>query len=256
MVIDLEDGIDPDRLREALESVHSMLPLLTGDGPLRFLRPDSPHTLRTLLKMNGIGFIEGFVLPKFGLENADEWLALLRGKPFAFMPSVEGGELFSLPELHELADMLKPHRRRIPSVRFGLEDMLRQLGITRDCSIPLYSLIAPAQAIGNVIAAFKPHGFNVSAGVYKCFHDAEGFRREIQEDLKQGLLGKTIIHPSQIDVIEEEYRVSLFEKEQAQAIVSAASNVTALEGIMLEKPTQLPWAKTILKRSELYGVTP
>lgn len=254
MVIDLEDGIDAARYTEALDTVRTLLPMLNGSGPLRFLRPASPTILQSLLAMKGINKIDGFVLPKFGLENADVWVAPLRANAFAFMPSVEGGELFSPPELRELADMLKPHQKRIPSIRFGLEDMLRQLGISRDCSTPLYSLIAPAQAIGNVIAAFKPRGFNVSAGVYRCYRNPAGFRKEIQEDLKQGLLGKTIIHPSQIDSIEEEYRVTPLEREQAQTILNTVSNVTALEGIMLEKPTQLPWAKTILKRAEIYGV--
>lgn len=256
MVIDLEDGIDPDRRTEALEAVRTLLPALNSSGPLRFLRPASPPMLLSLLTVKGIKNINGFVLPKFGLENADAWLAPLRSNAFAFMPSVEGGELFLPPELRELADMLKPHRDRIPTVRFGLEDLLRQLGISRDCATPIYDLIAPEQVIGNMIATFKPRGFNVSGGVYKCFLNTEGFKAEVQEDLKQGLLGKTIIHPSQIDIIEEAYKVTLAEEEQADSIVGSTSNVTAVHGIMLEKTTQLPWAETILKRAALYGVRP
>lgn len=254
LVIDLEDGIDGKEREKALQKLQALLPSLPSGKLFRFVRPDSPQTLYTLLKMDGIDAIDGFVLPKFGLENADAWLAPLRERPFVFMPSIEGSELFAPPELRELADMLKPLRERIPSVRFGLEDLLRQLGISRDCTISIYNLIAPAQAIGNMISTFKPRGFNVSGGVYKCFRNSEVFRTEVQEDLRQGLLGKTIIHPSQIDIIEEDYKVSASDEALAKQIVAATSNISSAQGIMIEKTTQLPWAETILQRAECYGV--
>jgi citrate lyase beta subunit len=210
--------------------------------------------LSVLLSLEGIEAIDGFVLPKFGLENAERWLEPLMTRPFAFMPSIEGKELFNQQELISLADRLMPFQNRIPAIRFGLEDMLRQLGMLRDCQTPLYGLAAPLYVIGSVISVFKPKGFNVSGGVYKCYSDMQGFRSEVEEDLRQGLLGKTVIHPSQIDVIEAAYRVSEEEKCQAETLVRSSSNVTGFRGIMMERPTQLPWAYTILRRAAIYGV--
>jgi citrate lyase beta subunit len=253
-VIDLEDGIDRGDLPAALDRVESLLPSLEPSAVLRFIRPDSPQTLERLLAAEGIERIDGFVLPKFGLENADKWLTHLYNTPFAFMPSIEGADLFSRESLVEIAEMLKPMRERIPTVRFGLEDLMRQLGIARDCNTPLYGLVAPAQVIASMLTAFKPLGFSVSGGVYKCFQDSEGFNAELEADLKQGLLSKTIIHPSQIGIVEETYKVHREEKAHAEAIVRASTNVSAARGIMLERPTQLPWAETILKRAALYGV--
>ena len=253
-VIDLEDGIDSENLLAALERIAALLPSLKPSAVLRFIRPDAPQTLEVLLAMEGIGKIDGFVLPKFGLDSADAWLTLLYDTPFAFMPSIEGIDLFSRERLAELAEMLLPFRKRIPTVRFGLEDLMRQLGIARDCDTPLYGLVAPAQVIASMLTAFKPLGFNVSGGVYKCYEDSDGFKAELEADLKQGLLSKTIIHPSQIGVVEEACRVSEKEKAQAEKIVRASTNVSCSHGIMLEKPTQLPWAETILRRAALYGV--
>jgi len=255
-VIDLEDGTDAGEREAATMRLASLLPSLRPSAVLRFIRPDTPVALKRMLAMEGIGNIDGFVLPKFGLDNSDRWLTLLYNKPFAFMPSVEGIDLFSQEKLAELAEGLVPFRERIPTVRFGLEDMLRQLGIVRDCETPLYDLVAPAHVIASVITVFKPLGFNVSGGVYKCYRDTEGLRAELEADLRQGLLGKTIIHPAQIAVVEEAYRVTREEQAQADKIVHASSNVSAVHGIMLEKPTQLPWARTILRRAAVYGVKP
>jgi citrate lyase beta subunit len=253
-VIDLEDGIDAPSRPEALQRIASLLPAIRPATLLRFIRPDTPQTLQELLQMKGIANVDGFVLPKFGLDNAEAWLSPLQNDAFALMPSIEGPELFSQPQLHLLAERLLPWQQRIPTIRFGLEDLLRQLGIARDCRTPLYGLAAPALAIASVLAAFKPRGFNVSGGVYGCYEDAEGFRSELEEELRQGLLGKTIIHPSQIDIVEEAYRVGTDEQSRADALLRTSSNVTALHGMMLEKPTQLPWAETVHKRAALYGV--
>jgi len=256
VVVDLEDGIDSPQRTEAFARVQALLPSLTPASLLRFVRPESPGMLATLLGTEGTGNLDGFVLPKFGLDNADEWLGLMEQTPHAFMPSVEGRELFSQEALHGLVRCLQPYRDRIPSIRFGLEDMLRQLGMVRDCERPLYTLMAPSHVIATVLTTFKPYGFNVSGGVYRCYRDLRGFETELEDDLRQGLLGKTLIHPSQIAVVEEVYRVTATQKSEAEAIVNASRNVTAHHGMMLEKPTQRPWAEMILKRADLYGVKP
>ncbi|MBD3800409.1 MAG: HpcH/HpaI aldolase/citrate lyase family protein [Campylobacterales bacterium] len=152
--------------------------------------PGSPQMLAEPLRMEGIERFEGFVLPKFGIDNAEAWLTLLNDNAFIFMPSIEGGDLFSQARLHALAERLRPYQARIPTVRFGLEEMLRQLGMTRDGDTPLYTLVAPAQVIATLLTVFKPRGFNLCGGVYKCFWDADGFTKELEADLTQGLFGK------------------------------------------------------------------
>lgn len=253
-VIDLEDGINAADRDDALQRLQSLLPQLADTTLLRFLRPSSPEMLAELLRMEGIERVDGFVLPKFGTGNAESWLSFLDDNAFAFMPSIEGDDLFSQARLHALAERLLPYFERIPTVRFGLEDMLRQLGMTRDCETALYTLVAPAQVIATLITVFKPRGFNLCGGVYKCFRDADGFSKELEADLTQGLFGKTIIHPSQIAAVEQAYRVDAAQLVQAESIVSASCNVSNFRGMMVEKPTQLPWAQMILRRAALYGV--
>jgi len=149
--------------------------------------------------------------------------------------------------------MFLPYREKIPLIRFGAEDMLRQLGIRRDCSVSLYDMAAPSQVIAKMLVTFKPYGFDIASPVFGCYQDTEGFKREVLRDMQEGLISKTIIHPNQIDPINQLYRVTRSEFESAKKIIDSQESVFALHGMMGEKPTQLPWAQMIMQRAKLYG---
>lgn len=253
MVIDTEDGILESELESALERIDSLLALLKPEQLLRFIRPRNPETLKRLLALEHIHGIDGFVLPKFGLKNCEEYLHLLQNTTFAFMPSIEGDELFDPDRLKTLRDRLIPYRARIPLIRFGAEDMLRQLGLRRDCTLSLFDMNTPSYVIGMLLATFKPHGFKISGGVYRCYKDHEGFKRDLLRDLREGLISKTIIHPDQIDLFEECYRVTRRELDEAKQLLSSRSAVFSLNDTMAEISTQLTWGESILKREELFG---
>lgn len=253
LVIDTEDGIDETKLESALQRIARFLPTLAPSPLLRFLRPRNPDVLGTLLGMRGIDAFDGFVLPKFGLENGPIYLNMLETAPFAFMPSIEGNELFDPTQLAQLRNLLLPYRSRIPLIRFGAEDMLRQLGLRRDCGRSLFDMAAPAYAIGSLLAVFKPYGFSISGAVFRCYKDFEGFRADVLRDLAEGLASKTIIHPDQIDLIEECYRVGFDELNEANLLLDSKSAVFALGGTMGETATQQGWAGSILKRHQIFN---
>lgn len=64
--------------------------------------------------------------------------------------------------------MLK-NRKKILLVRFGLEDMLKQLKMKRSCEDSVFDFSAIFYVLGSFIATFKSIGFRVSGGVYPCF---------------------------------------------------------------------------------------
>ncbi len=259
VVFDTEDGIREDDLEAALSRIAFILPELTPGKLLRFIRPRSPEVLQNLFAMNGIENIDGFVLPKFGLDNAKSYLMLIQNSSLKIkhyiMPSIEGDELFDIAKLQQLRDILLPYREQIITIRFGAEDMLRQLGLRRDCTLSLYDMTAPSQVIANLLMTFKPYGFNLSAPVYRCYREDEMFAKEVQRDLQEGLLSKTIIHPDQIDALSRLYRVSQDDLDAATAIVHSKKAVFSVDGTMGERTTQRPWALQILKRARVYGVS-
>lgn len=209
-----------------------------------------------LLSTPNIDRIDGFVLPKFGLENAQDYFAALgkASESTMFMPSIEGNELFDAAKLRTLREVLLPYRERILLVRFGAEDMLRQLGMRRECAQSLFDLALPSRVISDLLAVFKPYGIEVAGPVYRCFSDAEGFEREVRRDLLEGLVSKTIIHPAQIEPIERLYRVAREQSAEAEMLLKNKAAVMNQNGSMAERMTQSPWAERILRRAELYGV--
>ena len=253
ILIDTEDGISQSVLPDAMQNIKKLLQEVTTGETLLFLRPRNVVILKELLELVGIEKVDGFILPKFSLLNAKEYLEVV-GKGYFIMPSIEGEELFNQHKLFELREILLSHKEQIVSIRFGLEDMLRQLGMRRDCDESIFDFSASSVVVGNFIATFKSVGFNVSGGVYPCFKDTEGFKKDVLRDLKEGLFSKTIIHPNQIEMLNELYKVSKEELSEAQEITKSSEAIFKQNSKMAEVATMRPHSEKIIKRAEVYGV--
>ena len=254
VLIDTEDGISEDELLAAMTNIKELLVGFEKTKLLVFIRPRNIEILKELLRLENIELIDGFILPKFSLANAKEYLEILKISSHAIMPSIEGEELFSKTKLSELRDILFEVKERIILVRFGLEDMLRQLRMRRKCEESVFDFAVTSTVLGNFIATFKSSGFGVSGGVYPCFKDSEGFTKDVLRDLKEGLFSKTIIHPNQIDITNKLYRVTKAEFEEALEICGSSLAVFSQNSKMAEVATMTPYAQEIIKRAEVYGV--
>jgi len=254
VVIDFEDGLANVERQEAFKRVSTLLENLQEIKLLRFIRPQNSEMLEELLEQKNIEKIDGFILPKFGLANAEHYLSLfpLSSSLFThyFMPSIEGEELFDIQKLQQLREILLPYQKQIICIRFGAQDMLSQLGLKQEGSI--YQMLAPAQVIANLIATFKSQGFEISAPVYPNFSDAAGFEKEISYELQNGFISKTIIHPNQIQAMNALYKVSEEELKIAQKILEKEDGVVNLDGVMGERKTERRWAIYTMKRSITY----
>ena len=167
------------------------------------------------------------------------------------MPSIEGKELFDIQQLQKLREILLPHQDQIICIRFGAQDMLRQLGLKQ--SVSIYDMLVPSHIIADLITTFKPFGFDISAPVYQNFSDIEGFQKEVAYELKNGLVSKTIIHPKQIALLNKCYKVTDQELTEANAILEKEDGILNLNGSMGERKTQQKWAKSLMQRTLLYS---
>lgn len=254
VLIDTEDGISAEELYRSMANIETLLCDFKKSNCSVFIRPRDIKTLKELLAFENIDRIDGFILPKFSLSNANEYLDLLKDSSHCIMPSIEGEELFSQTKLFELREILIPIKEKVILVRFGLEDMLRQLKMRRGCDESVFDISVTSTVVGNFIATFKSAGFAVSGGVYPCYKDSEGFKKDISRDLKEGLFSKTIIHPSQIDLANDSYKVSQKHFDEALEICSSENACFAQDSKMAEVATMSPWAQEIIKRAEVYGV--
>lgn len=254
VLIDTEDGISDDDLEPAFEAIKNLLSLYEKESLLVFIRPRNIQTLSKILNFENIENIDGFILPKFSLENAQSYFDLLKGKDFSLMPSIEGEELFNQNSLYELRNIIVQNREKIILLRFGLEDMLRQLTMKRSCDETLFDLSTCSYILGAFIATFKSAGFAISGGVYPCFKNEEGFVKDVQRDLKEGLFSKTIIHPNQIKITNELYRVTKEEFEEALEICRNDVGMFNQNEKMAEVLTMKPYSQEIVLRADTYGV--
>jgi len=254
LVIDFEDGLDVELMQHAEQKLHDALLSISEYSPFIFIRPKHAEHLKHIVKMKDIEKITGFILPKFSLKNADTYLNLLDQKPFVFMPSIEGEELFDIQKLVELKEKLLTNKHNIVLVRFGLEDMLKSLYMRRKCKESVFDFSVTSCVLGNFMATFKGAGFGVSGGVYPCFLDDEGFCADVERDLKEGLFSKTVIHPKQALLTNELYKVDEQEYQEAKEILLSKKAVFNQNGKMAERATMINFAKIIAKRAEIYGI--
>lgn len=254
VLIDTEDSIADMDLNISLQKIKNLLKSFIKTNILVFIRPRCIDVLKELLSYKNIEQIDGFILPKFSLKNAEGYLKNLENTSYFIMPSIEGDELFDSAKLIKLKEKLLPYKEKILLIRFGLEDMLRQLKMKRKCEESIFDYSVTSTVLGGFIGVFKSSGFEISGGVYPCFKDTEGFKRDILRDLKEGLFSKTIIHPSQIEITNELYKVTEKEYKKALRVDAMHSQITSLNGEMLEKKTMSPYAKEILQRASVYGI--
>jgi len=254
VVIDFEDGFDRKKFQEVFVGLQELLASISHNSPFVFIRPRDIKMLEKLLHVRSINHIDGFVLPKFGLENGANYLALLQEYDFAIMPSIEGKELFNREALEEIKSLLLLHKKNILLVRFGLEDMFKMLTMRKKATQSVFDLSVTSYVLGQFLALFKGAGFAVSGGVYSCFLDDDGLLQDVQRDLLEGLFSKTIIHPRQIAIVHKAYKVTQEEYDTAFALCNASEVVFNLKGAMAETHTMIPYAQEILLRAKEYGI--
>jgi citrate lyase subunit beta / citryl-CoA lyase len=91
------------------------------------------------------------------------------------------------------------------------------------------------------VVAARAHGVDILDGVYNDIQDLEGFQLECLQGRDMGLDGKTLIHPSQVDICNEVFAPTNAEVESAAAIIeafalpeNAGKGVIQLNGRMVE----------------------
>lgn len=254
-IIDTEDAIGEEELERALANIAQFLIQYEPGLLCVFIRPRNPEVLKELLKIENIDRIDGFSLPKFSTKVMHSYEHILHPYAFYVMPVLESRDLFSTAKLEAIRSFLLASTLKTLCLRLGGEDMMQFLGLKRNCEESIYTLVAPAKIIADVITLFKPFGFTITAPVFNCIDHAELFGQAVREDLRQGLIGKTIIHPEQIEPVNEAHRVTASEYAMAMKMLDAKTKAIILqEGQMGEKFAHSAWAGIILERYRYFGL--
>lgn len=255
LVICTEDAVPERELSAALRNVDGILDQLEPVKLMRFIRPRNPKILKQIVRMEGIQAIDGVVLPKVDETNIIAYAeAAARAPWLTLMPTLETAVAFDRKRLDRLRELLVQLGNPILCLRIGGNDLLQLLGLKRPKHMTVYD--TPLRTVINdMIVTFRPAGFELTSPVFEHLDSWHTLEREVEMDLVHGLWAKTAIHPAQVGMIQEAYRVSSDEFAMAERILADdAPGVFRMNGQMCEPATHRGWAVRILKRAEFYGL--
>lgn len=260
MVLCLEDALlecDVDRGLNRLDEILGELSRNRRDenAPLLFVRPRDLAMGQQISRMRGIKEIDGFVAPKVRPGQIAEWISYLNQTNLRLMPTLETAEAFDAEAMRSLCkEMMDNSPDRILAVRFGGNDLMSCLAVRRQRGILLYD--GPLNyVISMLMSVFGSKDFPLSAPVFDDMSDLAGLQRELELDVHFGFVGKTAIHPTQIDHIHRAFSVPQMDVDAANQILNKdAKAVFKFAGSMLEPATHTKWAERIKMREAHYGI--
>jgi citrate lyase subunit beta/citryl-CoA lyase len=221
LILDLEDSVAPDQKIAARGEVASAVRAGGFGGREVVIRVNGPHTPwgeEDLAAASAAG-PDAILLPKVDGPGAimaaartlREGGAPDRTRIWAMMETPN-----AILNAGSIAAVAADSTSRLAVMVMGLNDLAKETRARLTPGRP--AMIAWVAAC--VIAA-RAHGVDIVDGVYNDIHDLDGFRDECLQGRDMGLDGKTLIHPSQIDICNEAFAPTSAEVESAAAIVEA-----------------------------------
>ncbi len=187
-------------------------------------------------------------------------------KPLYLMPIYESMTLINLKTrfdiLYELKEQLDNAGEIILNIRVGGNDLCHIFGFRRNDNESIHMIGAISRIFADIITVYGPE-YVVSGPVWEYFDGKgweQGMKKEIADDKLCGFIGKTVIHPKQIEVVNAAYSVSRKDYEAAYAVMNWDKKSNTLVSAdhmgerMDERNTHTNWAEKILFLSEIYGI--
>lgn len=218
VILDLEDAVAPIRKEEARKTVAEVL-LSNHEKPV-FVRINAPGSA---LAEEDVEAVVGLSLAGLRLPKAEspadvrrvaERLENLGCKAGiqCLIESALGLELaFEIARAHE----------KVVGMSIGEADLAADLGVRSDAGL-LY-------ARSRVVAATRGAGLpGPVQSVYTNVRDPEGLRRSTEEGKNMGFVGRSAIHPAQIEVINEVFTPTDEEVSEAKDLLAQLKEYSSI----------------------------
>lgn len=277
----LEDTIEDHHVTEAENQlIHSLSDLLEARGksdfyiPKLFIRVRKPEQVSSLFTRlsAAAALVQGFIVPKLSTGNADSYIHSIKeanshsDRPVYMMPILESPSMIHLQHRHEILYGLKEKLDKISdlilNIRVGGNDLCHAFGFRRLSSQSIYDIRPVAGILSDIMTVFGMD-YILSGPVWEYYNGEgwdKGLKSELQMDRLNGFIGKTVIHPKQIPLVNQAYMVSAKDYGDAVSILDwkpgsslLVSGSTSMER-MNEYKTHYNWAKKIIALSQTYGI--
>jgi citrate lyase subunit beta/citryl-CoA lyase len=222
ILLDLEDSVPPAEKERARELVRQVLPGFALAGQAVLVRVNSlssgllPADLEAVLTPQ----VTGISLPKVDSPQEIATVDALLGereRALGLAPGATGLFVWiETPRAMVRAYELASASKRIKAVLFGADDFTREMGIPRsrtgeELSFARWTVSLAARAAG-VLAIDTP---------YPDYQDKQGLIQDAQQARRMGYQGKFLIHPSQVEPVNQVFLPSPEEIEEARQVVEA-----------------------------------
>lgn len=220
-----------------------------------------------------------------------------RKRPIYGMPILESPEIIYVENRHksllEIKELLDSYRHLVLNVRMGATDFSGLFGLRRNKDMTIYDIQVIASCITDIINVFTRPGsdYVIPGPVWEFFSSErvlkpklrhgvfvdhlgqagepireniiddyiDGLIHEIILDKANGLIGKTIIHPSHIKPVQALCVVTHEEYMDACSIINSSNGdigviASQYANKMNEIKPHMRWAQKIIIKSKIYGV--
>ena len=237
IILDLEDSIAASEKERARTLVPQAAEIVSRGGADVVVRVNRPLRLavRDIEAAVGPGVL-ALALPKVDSPEHVRLLAEIVDEVEAERGLAPGTTRFiamveTAAAFFRIAEIARAHPR-LCALNLGAEDFALSAGILPDAEglfMPKQMAIFAARA-----ADIMPLGF---IGTVAEFHDLDGFRQTIRRSRRLGFIGASVIHPSQIPILNEEFRPGAEEVDHARRVVTAYDKALA-EGVGASPSTE------------------
>lgn len=243
VILDLEDSVAPNNKAKARDVLRTFLTALDSDKKIivRINALDTEFWQEDLEL--ALAFAPDYILlPK--ARNGDD-VKTVNKLIHAHQKASQKTQIIALvtevPEAMFKMDSFKDSGDRLSALTWGAEDLSAEIGAqtNKDEDGNYFAVYQLARSLCLLGAAHA----NVAAidSVYTDFKNAEGLRRETERAKLEGFTGKMLIHPNQIDIVNEVFTPSDAEIEHAKQVIAAIENSTTggvaqLDGKMIDMP--------------------
>jgi malyl-CoA/(S)-citramalyl-CoA lyase len=259
IMLDLEDSVPLDEKENARRQViKSLTSLDWGDKTVSFRMNalDTPFGFRDLLEVvEAAGeIVDTVVVPKIDSPGDVHFVSrLLDGIAMHHKSSHRVGIEASIESAQgmENINQIAGASDRIQTLTFGIADYQSSIG-ARLVSISghgekeeeLYPGHRWNYAMSRIVNAAKANGVMAIDAPYGNFRDPEGLRRAAVMSCALGFDGKWVIHPDQIDTVNQVFSPAAEDIERARKVLDAARQArekglgaVSLEGRMVDNAT-------------------
>ena len=267
LILDLEDAVPPELKPATRPIVRRWLETLDFGGRERWVRMNpifTEHAVADLEETIGAR-PDGYIVPKprsaedvrrvvAHVERLEEKHGLPFGSTRLILIATETPQgLLNIGGITSAST-------RIVAISWGIEDLSAAMGLPRARDEAGRYLDIPRYARVMCAVAASAAGVEALDTVYTDIPDLDGLRRECRDGVAMGFSGKISIHPSQIEVINQEFTPSKAEGEDALALIAAfeeharkGAGAFTWKGQMMDQP-HLTRAKKIADRARRAGV--